>query len=112
MATKIPTTDPIPSQFRISPDQIPKMSSSTMAPSYTSIRKFQLALEENAFAIQSHQTKLGHLALVIQPDAYLSANDNNFFVEPTDPGFIPPDPTEGISSHLQKTTSAFSRTPP
>ena len=69
-----------------------------MAPNYTSIRKFQVALEENALAIQSHQSELGHLALVITPEAYLEANDNNKFEEPTDPGLVPLDPTEFFST--------------
>ena len=77
---------------------MPKMSTPIMAPNYTSIRKFQLALEENALAIQSHQSELGYLALVIKPEDYLIANDNQPFVEPTDPGLIPPDPTVGIST--------------
>ena len=59
-----------------------------MAPNYTSIRKFQLSLEENALFIQSHETELGHLALVIPPD--VATNDNLPFEEPTDPGIIPP----------------------
>ena len=83
-----------------------KMSTSTMAPNYTCIKKFLLALEENALAIQSHQTELGHLALVIQLDAYVSANDNNAFVEPTDPGLIPADPTEDISARASAENDA------
>ena len=90
MASNIPTTDPILSQFRISPDQMPKMPAPTMAPNYTSIRKFQLSLEENALVIQSHQTELGHLALVIPADKFIATNDNLPFEEPTDPGIIPP----------------------
>ena len=85
MNTDLPSTDPIISQFRISPDLMPKMSTPTMAPNYTSIRKFQLALEENALSIQSHQTELGHLALVITEEAYLEANNEVAFNEPTDP---------------------------
>ena len=77
---------------------MPKMSTPTMAPNYTSIRKFQLALEENALAVQSHQSELGYLALVIKSEDYLIANDNQPFVEPTDPGLIPPDPIVGIST--------------
>ena len=77
---------------------MPKMSTPTMAPNYTFIRKFQLALEENALAVQSHQSELEYFALVITPEAYLAANDNTAFVEPTDPGLIPQDQTEGIST--------------
>ena len=98
MASDIPPNDPILSQFRISPDQMPKMSTPTMAPNYTSIRKFQLALEENALSVQSHQSELGYLALVIKTEDYLTANNNQAFTGPTDPGLIPPDPTVGIST--------------
>ena len=119
MNTDLPSTDPIISQFRISPDLMPKMSTPTMAPNYTSIRKFQLALEENALSIQSHQTELGHLALVISEEDYLQANNQVAFNEPTDPGLVPPDPTEGISTRasaehdvamLPYTTAATMRT--
>ena len=119
MNTDLPSTDPIISQFRISPDLMPKMSTPTMAPNYTSIRKFQLALEENALSIQSHQTELGHLALVITEADYLQANSDIAFDEPTDPGLVPPDPTEGISTRasaehdvamLPYTTAATMRT--
>ena len=103
MATTIPTNDRILSQFRISPDQMPKMSSPTMAPNYKSIRKFQLALEENALAVQSHQSELGNLALVIKPEAFLVSNNNTAFVEPTDLVLIPPDPTEDISTRTSAT---------
>ena len=98
VASDIPPNDPILSQFRISPDQMPKMSTPTMAPNYTSIRKFQLTLEKNALSVQSHQSELGYLALVIKPEDYLTANNNQAFTEATDPGLIPPDPTVGIST--------------
>ena len=66
----------IASQFRIPPDQMPTIPTATMAPNYTAIKKFQDALEYNAMAIQSYQSKLGHLSLVISEEEYLSANNN------------------------------------
>ena len=104
MTSDITFNDPILSQFRISPDQMPKMSTPTTAPNYTTIRKFQLALEENALSVQSHQCELGCLALVIKPEEYLLANNNQGFTEPTDPGLIPPDPTVGISTRTSAAT--------
>ena len=112
MNADLPSTDPIISQFRISPDLMPKMSTPTMAPNYTSIRKFQLALEENALSIQSHQSELGHLALVITDEAYLEANNDVAFVAPTDPGLVPPiQQKEFRHEHLPNMNLPCSRTP-
>ena len=88
------STDTITSQFRIKPEDMPAMSTPTMASKYSSIRKFQTALEENAFAIQSYETDLGHLALVIPSKEFLEAP----FQEPINPGLIPPVPNEDIST--------------
>ena len=44
---------------------MPAMSTLNIVPNYASVSKFQAALKENALAIQSYQTDLGHLALVI-----------------------------------------------
>ena len=49
-------------------------------------------------SVQSHQSELGYLALVIKPEDYLTANNNQAFIEPTDPDLIPPDLTVGIST--------------
>ena len=88
------STDTITSQFRIKPEDMPARSTPTMAPKYSSIRRFQTALEENAFAIQSYETDLGHLALVIPSKEFLEAP----FQGPTNPGLIPPVPNEDIST--------------
>ena len=75
---------------------MPAVSTPTMASNYTSIRKLQTAPEENAHVIQSYQTNLGHLALVILKTEFLETNGNTPFEELTNPGLTPPDPTEGI----------------
>ena len=55
-------------------------------PNYLSIKKFEEALRENALAISSYQTHLGHLALVVSPEEYKEVSNNVPFVIPTNPG--------------------------
>lgn len=74
------------SQFRIKPDNMPTMSSETMTLTNTSIQAFSTALEENAMAIESYQSKFGHLSLVIFEQEYLSTNSNVPFIRFPDPG--------------------------
>ena len=57
-----------------------------MTPNYTSIKKFEQALRENALAISSYQTHLGHLSLVVSPEEYKEVSNNVPFVIPTNPG--------------------------
>ena len=52
-------------------------------------------------AIQSHQTELGHLALVISKDDFLAANNNKPFEEPKDPGVAPTTTSAGIATRSQ-----------
>ena len=78
--------DGITRQFRIKPHEMPVMSTPTMTPNYTSIKKFEQALRENALAVSSYQTHLGHLALVVSPDEYKEVSDDTPFIVPTNPG--------------------------
>ena len=68
---------------------MPLMSTPTMTPNYTSIKKFEQALRENALAISSYQTHLGHLTLNISPEEYAEVINNIPFVIPTNPGLQP-----------------------
>ena len=91
--------DHVVSEFRIPPNEMPSLSTPTLAPSYTSIRAFQKALSHNAMPIYSSQTQLGHLHLVITEEKYLKANNNTKFQEPTDPDTTEStDSTPGVST--------------
>ena len=65
---------------------MPKISTERTPPNDTTLTKFQEALEENALAIQTYDTDLGHLALVIKDSEYLVANGGTFFNKPANHG--------------------------
>ena len=74
------------------------MSTPTMAPNCTSIGKYWTTLEENALAIQSYQTDLGYLALVISNNEFLDSNGNTSFEESTNLDLTLLNPTEVVST--------------
>ena len=86
MSITVHEFDGITRQFRINPNEMPRMSTATMTPNYLSIKKFEQALRENALSISSYQTHLGHLSLVVSPEEYKEVSNNTPFVEPTNPG--------------------------
>jgi len=87
--TIINSYDHVVSEFRISPKDMPSLSTPTQAPSYSSLRNFQKALTHNAMSIHSSQTDLGHLSLVITEEKYLKASN----VPSTDPAITADDTT-------------------
>jgi len=91
--TIINSYDHVVSEFRIQPKDMPSLSTSTQAPSYSSLRNFQKALNHNAMSIHSSQTDLGHLSLVITEEKYLKASNQVKFVPPTDPAITADDTT-------------------
>ena len=76
--------DHVISEFFIKPSDMPSLSPPTQAPSYSTLRAFQKALNHNAMSIHSPQTDLGHLSLVISKEKYLKVSNNIEFVAPTD----------------------------
>ena len=99
MATAAGITS-IQSFFQIAPEEMPKMSTATSKPNYTTIKKFLEALEQNAMSIPSTQSELGHLALVISDTDYTIANEGTPWKDPTNPGNSPtnPVPTTALTS--------------
>ena len=91
--------------FTTATADMPKISTITAKPSYTTIKKFQDKINENAMTIPSPQTDLGHLALVLKPDDFTSANEDTAFVTPVSPGDAPIDPTTNIMSSAGATRS-------
>jgi hypothetical protein len=85
--------DNIQALFRTKPEDMPRISTRTEKPTYTTIQKFQKKINENAIAILSLSTNLRHLALVLSPTNFAAANGGNAFREPIDPGQSPDMPT-------------------
>ena len=106
----------VQSYFRITPEDMPKLSTETTKPNYTTIKKFTEALEQNAMSVPSAQTELGHLALVISDADYTIANEGNAWIPPTNPGKAPTNPvptattTEITTTPVRNTRSSTSTT--
>ena len=88
MTNQISAAD-ISAQFSHSQQSLPRLSTATSKPTFTSIYHFHDKLIENASSIPLNNTDLGHLALVINAADYTAANGGNPFVPPTDPGLNP-----------------------
>lgn len=93
------TPNSIAVTFTTATADMPKISTITSKPSYTSIKRFQDKINENAMTIPSSQTDLGHLALVLDPTDFDTANGGIAFIPPVSPGNAPTDPTTGITSN-------------
>ena len=102
------------SEFRIPPNQMPSLSSPSLAPSYQSIRTFQKALNHNAMSISSTQTPLGYLHLVISNEKYLQASENKPFKVPSEPDLVEAtaDVTPGAVTRAMFDLSSSSSTDP
>ena len=94
MSIKFSSSD-ILAQFPIAPADMPKIATATTRPTYTSLAKFQDAINSQALAVPIPQETLGHLALVITPTEFESVNNAQAFVPPANPG---PNPTHTAGS--------------
>jgi hypothetical protein len=86
------TTDTIITSFTVKPENMPRISTDASKPTYSTLRAFQDAIQDNAMTIPSPQTELGHLALVISPADFFAVNARTAFIVPTDPGLAPTNP--------------------
>ena len=86
MSITVHEFDGITRQIHIKPHEMTTMSTPIMIPNYTTIKKFELILRENALAISSYQTHLGHLSLVVSLEEYAEVNNDFPFIEPANPG--------------------------
>ena len=84
-------------------EDLPKISQPGSRPSYTSLRLFQDQINENAMAIPSSNTKLGHLGLVEDNATYKAVTSNKSWTVPTDPGNAPKKPTSTNADNLYAT---------
>ena len=85
--------DNITALFLTKQEDMPRISTRTDKPTYLSIKKFHDRLQENAMAVPSFTTDLGHLALVIPANEFTEANEGDVFVPPLNPGLSPTMPT-------------------
>ena len=75
--------------FCIQPEQIPKISSETTPPNYTTLSEFQDALDKNAMSIPTYAIDLCHLTLVISDAEFLLPNGCTAFTKPVNPEVEP-----------------------
>jgi hypothetical protein len=92
------TIDTIIGSFTIKPEHMPRISTDESKPTYSTLRAFQDAIQDNAMTIPSPQTELGHLALVVSPTDFAAANSTIPFVVPTDPGLAPVNPATATAT--------------
>ena len=86
--------DNIVALFKTKSENMPKISPNGERPSYTTLRKFQEAINDNAMAIPSPNDELGHLGLVISKEEYKKHSSNSTDYEPpTKPDPKPTEPT-------------------
>ena len=103
--------DGIVSLFTIAPSDMPHISSPRSKPTYSSLRAFQDAINKNALCISSLQTELGHLALVLSPEEYKQATNDEDFVIPKNPGTSPRNPLQDIAASNGTPTVTYETTP-
>ena len=67
--------DAITAQFETSIEDMPRISTASTKPNYTSLKIFQEALDGNALTISCQSTQLGMLALSRSKEDYEKANN-------------------------------------
>ena len=107
MSIKFSATD-IVAQFPITPADMPQIATATTRPDYTSITKFQDAINRQALGIRINNSDLGHLAcLVINCTEYASVNNNIVFVAPASPGDDPVHTGNPTAAQISETNRIF-----
>ena len=71
---------------------MPRISTTSTKPNYTSLKNFQDAIDANALSIMSNTTKLGHMALTRTDTKFTAANATAAFSISTNPGNAPTPP--------------------
>ena len=78
--------------FRIRSEDMPRIHEHDSTPNYTSMDRFQVAINDCALAIPSMDTDLGHFAIVVKAPTYTEANDGTPWTPPMNPGTAPTAP--------------------
>ncbi len=96
------TPSDIDKTFTIPVDQMPKISSTaTGEPTYTTINKFQKAINKQALSVPSATyPTLGWIGQVITNQEFLRINNNEAFVAPANPGIAPTHPQGATAAQI------------
>ena len=84
--------DNIKALFRTQLCDMPRISSPTEAPNFSSLNAFQQAINENAMNIPSWTGQLGHLFITLKTTDFTASNGSQATI-PTDPGAVASPPT-------------------
>ena len=90
---------------------MPRISTPTDKPNFTSINKFCEALEANAMSVPSAFTDLGHLALVIEDHEFTAANAGIAFTPPKNPGLSPTAPKATATTRVLRSNTSKENSP-
>ena len=83
---RLSNLDAVTSQFETRSEDMPRISTSSTKPNYTSLKKFQDAIDDNALPIMLTTIELGHLALTRSPTEFTAANNKIDFTILLNPG--------------------------
>ena len=91
--------DNIVALFQTQTEDMPNISPNGECPTYTTLRNFQDALNNNAMAVTSPLDTLGHLGIVVSKTEYTNISPTNeTYSEPKKPSAKPTDPSRTRSS--------------
>ena len=99
------TPSDITKMFMIPPDQMPKMSSPTTGkPNFSTMTKFQKALNRQALSIPSSTyPDLGWIGLTIPDTDFARIHNNVNFADPANPGMAPTHATGATAAQISET---------
>ena len=89
--------DNIKAYFVHTTDEIPKISTASDPPTFTSLQAFQDAINANAMAVPAPDTDLGHAALTMKTSHFTVAN-GGAYTDPTSPGTSPTNPNTTLGA--------------
>ena len=95
------TPEQVSSYFITAEKDMPRISTGTEKPSFTSLQLFQDKLDENMLAVPNPTDGLGYLGLVITATEYATLSGGPAFDIPADPGLAPP----LVSSYSNRTAA-------
>ena len=89
--------DNIKAYFVHTTDEIPKISTASDPPTFTSLQAFQDAINTNVMAVPAPDTDLGHAALTMKSSHFTVAN-GGAYTDPTSPGTSPTNPNTTLGA--------------
>ena len=79
-------------QFETRCEDMPRISTYSTMPNYTSLKYIQDAIDVNALSIMIYTTELGHLVLTKAPAEFIATKGTVTFIIPTNSGNSPTPP--------------------